>query len=583
MSYRVDRFNGSFLVTVDDGTIDTTTDLRFIGRNYAGYGEVQNENFLHLMEHFANTSPPPKAVVGQIWYDSNPTSKKLKFYDGSQWKTASGSAASSTAPAGLTTGDFWFDTTTDQLYAWNGSEFILVGPENTPELTATAVFANIVKDNFGTNYNILKVNVNDETQAIISGAEFTINSNLNPIAGFSIIKKGFNLINTDPVTGVTNTDHYFWGTTSNSIRFTGRPVEDFVLQEDLGSFNDNGLTIGNQNDLRIYIENGDIPVIENQLGAENPAASILLRIRSGPGVEGARDIAVINSSGIIPGTDINFTLGNSGARWLETHSQLFLGNLTGNVTGNTTGTHKGDLLDVDDFVRFDHQLKTFYGDFVGGTFTGVFNGPLNGTATNANAIAGLTTSENGLPSTVAVRTADGNLRANRFEGIADKANQVLVDTEYRSTSILANPNTIPARDGSGNMFAVIFNGTATSAQYADLAEKYLADKEYEVGTVVSVGGEAEVTAAEEGDRAIGVVSLNPAFMMNSELENGTYVALKGRVPVKVIGSVKKKDRLVAAENGHARTAMPDEYHNVFAVAIGSSDDENSKLIEALVL
>lgn len=583
MSYRVDRFNGSFLVTVDDGTIDTTTDLRFIGRNYAGYGEVQNENFLHLMENFANTSPPPKAVTGQIWYDSNPASKKLKFYDGAQWKVASGSAASTTAPAGLTTGDFWFDTSTDQLYAWNGTEFILVGPENTPELTATAVFANIVKDNFGTNYNILKVNVNDETQAIISGAEFTLNSNLNPIAGFSIIKKGFNLINTDPVTGVTNTDHYFWGTTSNSLRFTGRPVEDFVLQEDLGSFNDNGLTIGNQNDLRIYVENGDIPVIENQLGSENPTASIILRIRTGPGVEGAKDIAVVNASGVNPGTDINYTLGNSGARWLETHSQLFVGNLTGNVTGNTTGVHKGDLLDVDDFVRFDHQLKTFYGDFVGGTFSGVFNGPLNGTATNANAVAGLTTSENPLPSTLAVRTIDGNLRANRFEGISDRANQLLVETEYRSTSILANPNTVAARDGSGNMFAVIFNGTATSAQYADLAEKYLADKEYDVGTVVSIGGEAEVTAAEEGDRAIGVISGSPAFRMNSDLEGGTYVALKGRVPVKVVGAVNKKDRLVATDEGCARVASPGEYHNVFAVAIETSSSESIKLIEALVL
>lgn len=583
MSYRVDKFNGSFLVTVDDGTIDTTTDLRFIGRNYAGYGEVQNENFLHLMEHFANTSPPPKAVTGQIWYDSNPTIKKLKFYDGSQWKTASGSAASSTAPAGLTTGDFWFDTSTDQLYAWNGSEFILVGPENTPELTATSVFANIVKDNFGTNYNILKVNVNDETQAIISGAEFTLNSNLNPIAGFSIVKKGFNLINTDSVTGVTNTDHYFWGTTSNSLRFTGRPVTDFVLQEDLGVFNDNGLTIGNQNDLRFYIENGDIPVIENQLGAENPTASIVLRIRNGPGVAGARDVSVINSSGMNPGTDINFTLGNSGARWLETHSQLFLGNLTGNVTGNTTGVHKGDLLDIDNFVRFDHQLKVFYGDFVGGTFTGVFNGPLNGTATNANAIAGLSTSEEATPSTVAVRTINGNLRAIRFEGISERADLLLVDTTYRSTAVLANPNTIPARDGSGNMFAVIFNGTATSAQFADLAEKYLTDVDYNVGTVVSIGGQAEVTASEDGDRAIGVVSLNPAFRMNSDLENGTYIALKGRVPVKVVGKVNKKDRLVSSSNGVARIALPNEYHNVFAMVLEDSEDDSVKLVEAIIL
>ena len=85
MAYQVDRYNGTFLVSVEDGTIDTTTDLRFLGKNYAGYGEVQNENFLHLLENFANTSAPPRAVLGQVWYDS--ANKKIKFYDGSRFRT----------------------------------------------------------------------------------------------------------------------------------------------------------------------------------------------------------------------------------------------------------------------------------------------------------------------------------------------------------------------------------------------------------------------------------------------------------------------------------------------------------------
>ena len=79
MAYQLDRFNGTFLVNVDDGSIETnSTDLRFVGKNYAGYGEVQNENFLHLLENFANTTPPPKVINGQIWYDT--ANKKLKFY-----------------------------------------------------------------------------------------------------------------------------------------------------------------------------------------------------------------------------------------------------------------------------------------------------------------------------------------------------------------------------------------------------------------------------------------------------------------------------------------------------------------------
>ena len=128
----------------------------------------------------------------------------------------------------------------------------------------------------------------------------------------------------------------------------------------------------------------------------------------------------------------------------------------------------------------------------------------------------------------------------------------------------------------------MFNGTATSANYADLAEKYLPDAPYGVGTVVSLGGEQEITASRNGDRALGAISEKPAYMMNSELEGGLYVALKGRVPVKVIGTVKKGDRLVAFDGGIAIV------HNVpngdvFAIALESSSDADVKLIECVIL
>ncbi len=92
MAYQVDKFNGTFLTSVEDGTIDNTTDIRFVGKNYAGYGEVQNENFLHMLENFANTTPPPRVITGQVWYDSE--NNKLKFYDGTKFKTAVGAEVS---------------------------------------------------------------------------------------------------------------------------------------------------------------------------------------------------------------------------------------------------------------------------------------------------------------------------------------------------------------------------------------------------------------------------------------------------------------------------------------------------------
>ena len=194
-------------------------------------------------------------------------------------------------------------------------------------------------------------------------------------------------------------------------------------------------------------------------------------------------------------------------------------------------------------------------------------------------------------STIASRTASGNLVANQFIGVADRADRIKIDNDaadnpasaFKTAKTTKTANTIAARDSSGNLSANVFNGTATAVQGADLAEKYLADKEYEVGTVLIVGGEREVTASVwVGQRAIGVVSDRPGLIMNEDLEGGTQVALKGRVPVKVIGQVRKGDRLIAAPDGCAM-AVEGSHVDTFSVALESSLNTEVKLIEALVL
>jgi hypothetical protein len=124
-------------------------------------------------------------------------------------------------------------------------------------------------------------------------------------------------------------------------------------------------------------------------------------------------------------------------------------------------------------------------------------------------------------------------------------------------------------------------GTATSAQYADLAEKYLSDIDYPAGTVVCVGGEYEITATGTDDLAIGVISEFPAFRMNDGLEDGIFVALKGRVPVKVVGSIVKGDKLVpASKTGFATCASDLSARNIFAVALNNS---KNGVVEAVIL
>lgn len=136
---------------------------------------------------------------------------------------------------------------------------------------------------------------------------------------------------------------------------------------------------------------------------------------------------------------------------------------------------------------------------------------------------------------------------------------------------------------TANVSGSFFVGTATAARYADLAEKYESDAEYEAGTVLVFGGEAEVTACEEelDHRVAGVVSTDPAYMMNADAE-GQYVALTGRVPCKVVGPVAKGDLMVASSvKGHAKADNNAGPGRIIGKAIGEIDSGEG-VIEVLV-
>jgi len=601
MAYQVDRFNGNFLVSVEDGTIDTTTDLRFVGKNYAGYGEVQNENFLHLLESFANPTAPPKAITGQIWYDSTTTNKKLKYYDGTRWKVAGGAEVSDTAPSGLSVGDFWWDTSSQQLYAWSGTEFTLVGPESSPDLGSSTISAAVVKGTIDTAvgpHTILKVFADDKVIGIFSKTAFTLDTSQNAIEDFTVIKKGFTL--TKSQTGVSTDDYVFWGTANNSNSLGGILANQYLRKgeneftEEV-AFRDPGFTVGDGNDLRIKVESGDEVIVENRLGND-----ITFRITVTETTD-ERDIAIIRSTGVIPGIDSAYALGSPVLKWSNVYAATFTGNVAGNLTGNTTGNHIGNVLASDSQVMINATTKQigYTGAVIVGTLTGSITGSA-ASATNASKLNDLDPSVSvpgGGIASIPIRDTNGNITASQFIGIVDKSdrtrinnsasdpvwNGAVASTQYRTAMTTQTAWTIAARDANADITARQFVGTATSAQYADLAEKYLTDAEYAVGTVVVVGGSAEVTASSWGQHAIGVVSANPAYMMNSELEGGTYIALKGRVPVKVIGAVLKGDRLVAAADGCAEVGDSLNESKVFAIALEDNANATEKLVEAVVL
>jgi hypothetical protein len=133
------------------------------------------------------------------------------------------------------------------------------------------------------------------------------------------------------------------------------------------------------------------------------------------------------------------------------------------------------------------------------------------------------------------------------------------------------------------VYAVTFQGTATSAQYADLAEKYESNEELEAGTVVCFAGDKEVTACGTANdhRVAGVISTDPAYMMNAG-GDGQYVALTGRVPTKVTGPVAKGDLMVSSDvKGHAKADNNAQAGRIIGKAVGSND-AGEGVIEVLV-
>ena len=135
------------------------------------------------------------------------------------------------------------------------------------------------------------------------------------------------------------------------------------------------------------------------------------------------------------------------------------------------------------------------------------------------------------------------------------------------------------RDANASFSANIVTATATQAQYADVAENYLSDHDYEPGSVVSIGGPLEITLCELGDYPAGVISTAPAFLMNKELTAGLPVALVGRVPVRVFGSVTKGQKVYSDIMGRA---SKNSEGSLVGIALEDNPDEGEKLVECML-
>ena len=113
------------IITVEDKSNNTETSLKLPGRLLSDYGVAVNENFLHLLENFANVNPPTNPVEGQLWYDTTDSVDQLKIYDGTNWVAAGGLKKNASEPESTNSvkGDLWVNTSTSQLYLYTGSGY----------------------------------------------------------------------------------------------------------------------------------------------------------------------------------------------------------------------------------------------------------------------------------------------------------------------------------------------------------------------------------------------------------------------------------------------------------------------------
>jgi hypothetical protein len=465
MSYTINLTDGTIYAVIPDGTINTTSNMVLVGKNYAGYGEFLDENFIHLLENGANTTAPGAPLVGQLFY--NKTTNTMQVFKGGAagFKNLGGATAqASPGPTNNTVGDLWFDTTNNQLKVWNGTSFTLVGPASSSGQGTSGLEIITVTDSSAQDHVVLELFAANVLVATVSkDATFTPAS---AISGFSTISPGIQL--STAVSGAT-----FRGTATSTSSLNGLTSSQFMRSDTntattgtLGVTNDNGITVGLDGDGRLSVTAANSQVALQNLTSD---ANLALTVNR-------------SSGGVVSAVFIN---GASGAVSMP-------------VALAVTGT-----------VSLPEIIKT-----------------------GANGV--------------------GNIGS--------------------ATSVF---NTVFAK--------------ATSAQYADVAERFAADSELKPGTVVEIGGLAEITASlnDLSENVFGVISTRAAYLMNSGAgDDRTHppVAMTGRVPVRAVGSVRKGDRLVSAGNGIARAALPGEAtsFNTIGRALEDKLAQQEGMVESIV-
>jgi len=301
MSYTINLTDGTIFAVVADGTINNDSSQTLVGKNYAGYGEFLDENFIRLLENAANTSAPGAPLTGQLWYDK--TNNVMKVYNGTTFKVISAATASTSQPTSNIAGDLWFDTTNDQLKVYNGSSFITIGPAFTSGEGTSGAIVTTITDNGETDHVVVQMFVNNTIVSIFSkDATFTPAS---AISGFATIGPGLNM-------STTVSNAVFNGTATNADTLDTLNSTSFMRSDAATSNNtsisvlaDTGLYVGADSDGRLFVSGSDV-YVSNQTSDgdtlftvnDGGVTTTVIQIDGATSTVGVRDITNLQADGV---------------------------------------------------------------------------------------------------------------------------------------------------------------------------------------------------------------------------------------------------------------------------------------------
>ena len=517
MAYNIKLTNGQTLVTIPDGSIDTSySSIYLFGKNCADYGDKQVTNFVHILENFSYATPPTNPLQGQVWYDS--ANKRLNVRTDTQWKVVSGPTAAATAPASPIVGDLWWDTANTQLKSYNGTDWTLLGPMySSTQLMSGPVVSTIVGTD-GIARNSVLHYVSNVLVAVFSKEPLYA---VNTLPGFTQIGPGINL----------PSGNRYYGDANNAISLGGVLAANY-LRGDVASTalqpltiqNNGGLTIGANNNATLSYNSADAVT---RIDANVDGQSLSIRTnRAGVMVEAFR---VDGPSGKVSVTEQPTT---------DNHV--------------VTKTYVDTLTD---------QMNTVLAS----------KSYVETAITNNNAVRDITMASKAYVGTE-IDTALANLSSMEVDGLVVTGP---ITTTTDGLTDIGSPV---------NRFRRVYS-TATTAYYADLAENYVADAPYVPGTVLDFGGPFEVTiyGSYQSTRVAGVVSTNPAHLMNGHCEGEFVVpvALQGRVPTMVKGPVRKGDLMISAGDGFAIACLAPTPGSIIGKALVDFDGDEG-IIEVVV-